>query len=69
MAPHSAKQVSEKPKNLIVNGLIPTIEYQMVKACAEDLYKKCPDVFTMPSLNGMLEFDWNTWLVQKKLVR
>lgn len=34
MSPQSAKEEMDKPKSLTIYGLIPTIEYQMVKCCA-----------------------------------
>lgn len=57
----------EQQKNLTIYGLIPTIEFQMVKCCAEDLWKKYPNLFAQPTIHGMLEFDWNDWLSKKKM--
>jgi hypothetical protein len=57
---------SSTPITLTINGLLPTVEYQRAKCCAEDLYKKRPNVFNPPVLNGMLEFDWSTWFHEKK---
>ncbi len=34
----------------------------------KDLFKKRSDVFDVPVVNGMLEFDWSLWLASKKLV-
>lgn len=66
MAPQSAKPEMEKAKVLTITGLIPTIEFHMVKCCAEDLFKKFPDVFGRPIINGMLEFEWTEWISNKK---
>lgn len=34
----------------------------------KDLAKKYPNLFTEPTIHGMLEFDWKYWLEKKKLV-
>jgi len=58
----------ENSKQITIFGLIPTIEYQMVKCCAEDLVKKHPNEFKPVCVNGMLEFEWNEWLANKKML-
>lgn len=68
MAPQSGKTEMEKQKCLTIYGLIPTIEFQMVKCCVEDLSKKFPNVFCKPTVHGMLEFDWNDWISKKKML-
>lgn len=67
MAPKLLKEEMENVKLLKIYGLIPTIEFQMVKCCAEDLCKKFPNVFGQPNINGMLEFEWTEWLASKKM--
>ena len=68
MAPHTPKRDNDQLKSIKFYGLIPSIEYQKVKCCAEDLFKKRPDIFNAPIEHGMLEFYWSNWLIYKKKV-
>jgi hypothetical protein len=35
MAPNTTKEEMDKPNRLTIYGLVPTIEFQMVKCCAD----------------------------------
>ena len=49
-----------------VVGLIRDISFHQAKCCAEDLHIKCPGVFGEPEIQGMLEFEWDLYIEEKK---
>ncbi|CAF0798829.1 unnamed protein product [Brachionus calyciflorus] len=51
---------------IFVHGLLPTLDFQKAKCCAQDVFKKLPNVFNPPVINGMLEFAWSGWMSAKK---
>lgn len=51
---------------LSVYGLIPSMQFEICKSCAKDLYKQLPEIFEEPDIQGMLEFQWTEWLSLKK---
>ncbi|RNA17451.1 peptidyl-prolyl cis-trans isomerase-like 6 [Brachionus plicatilis] len=53
-------------KDIMIYGLISSIEYQKARCCAMDLFKKNTEEIKRPLINGMLEFEWSEWILAKK---
>ncbi|VDI29474.1 peptidyl-prolyl cis-trans isomerase-like 6 [Mytilus galloprovincialis] len=54
------------PQKLEVYGLINDVNFQRARYCAEDLWKKDPNTFPDPVVNGMLEFEWDLFIDAKR---
>ncbi|XP_013421904.1 peptidyl-prolyl cis-trans isomerase-like 6 [Lingula anatina] len=54
------------PVKLSVYGLLNDLTFHVSKCCAEDLYKKDPRTFNEPEIVGMLEFDWDMFIDEKR---
>ncbi|XP_067675093.1 probable inactive peptidyl-prolyl cis-trans isomerase-like 6 isoform X1 [Haliotis asinina] len=49
-----------------VFGLLNDINFVRAKCCAEDLYEKDSQLFEAPVIYGMVEFDWDIFISEKK---
>lgn len=49
-----------------VVGLICDVSFHQAKCCAEDLHIKNPVLFEPPEIQGMLEFEWDLYIEEKK---
>ncbi|KAL3882633.1 hypothetical protein ACJMK2_028957 [Sinanodonta woodiana] len=54
------------PQKIEIFGLINDIRFQKARFCAEDLYKKDPNLVSYPVIKGMLEFEWDLFIDAKK---
>ncbi|PVD28305.1 hypothetical protein C0Q70_10892 [Pomacea canaliculata] len=49
-----------------IYGVLNNISFVKTRCCAEDIYKQYPDNIQEPIIGGMLEFDWNLFIDEKK---
>ncbi|XP_049856975.1 probable inactive peptidyl-prolyl cis-trans isomerase-like 6 [Schistocerca gregaria] len=49
-----------------VIGLITSVEYQKAKLCVERLHRHLPYLFSKPVIRGMLEFDWEEFIMRQR---
>ncbi|KAF6023814.1 PPIL6 [Bugula neritina] len=57
---------SDNKIQIEVFGLLADLKYQIARCCAEDLYEKDASTFSVPAINGMLEFQWKEFLNTQK---
>ncbi|KAL8581792.1 hypothetical protein ACOMHN_043210 [Nucella lapillus] len=49
-----------------VFGLLDDINYVRARCCAEDIYRNCSDRLEVPVMKGMLQFEWDSYIKEKK---
>jgi len=49
-----------------VVGLLRDLTFHQAKCCAEDLFLRSPKHFSAPDIRGMLEFEWDLYIEEKK---
>ncbi|KAK6171495.1 hypothetical protein SNE40_019672 [Patella caerulea] len=54
------------PVNLEIYGLLNDINFVRAKCCAEDLLKQNPSIFNEPIIRGMVQFEWDLFIENKK---
>ncbi|GFS05730.1 peptidyl-prolyl cis-trans isomerase [Elysia marginata] len=47
-------------------GLINDVSFIKAKSCVEDLYRREPQKFQKPLIEGMLQFDWDIYIEKKR---
>nr|XP_002741043.2 PREDICTED: peptidyl-prolyl cis-trans isomerase-like 6-like isoform X1 [Saccoglossus kowalevskii] len=57
---------SQPRLQLLVVGLLGDETFQQAKCCAEGLYQKYPEKFDTPKATGLLEFDWELYIDNKR---
>lgn len=62
------RETSSIKVTLQIYGHLSSINFQVAKCCAQDLFKKRPDTFSEASIFPMVEFEWTEWLSQRKNV-
>lgn len=51
---------------ITVVGLLRDVSFHKARCCAEDLRLKDPTLFAKPEIKGMLEFEWDLYIEEKK---